>query len=104
MTLSPYAIRLLTAMVLALNGMWLVLLAGGAVATARGAPVTVQMWMLSLYPGCAFVPALYYLLRRRRADDPKKIRDITGTTVILTLMGIIVFGYTVYGLTQMYSR
>jgi hypothetical protein len=49
--------------------------------------------MLSVYPGCALVPALYYLLRRRRADDPKKIRDITGTVVILTLMGIIVLGY-----------
>jgi hypothetical protein len=58
MTLSPYAVRLLTATVLALNGVWLAMLAGGAVAVSFGVPITWEMWMFSLYPGCAFVPAL----------------------------------------------
>ncbi|GAB1690916.1 hypothetical protein [Krasilnikovia sp. M28-CT-15] len=102
MTLSPYAIRLLTAAVLALNGVWLAMLAGGVVVASRGAPITWEMWMFSLTPGYAFVPALYYLLRRRRAVDPKKIRDCTGMAVALTVMGVLVFGSTVYSLVQAY--
>lgn len=104
MALSASAVRLLTAAALALTGVWLALLVAGAVAAYRGAPITLQMWMVGLYPGCAFVPALYYLRRRRRAEDPKKIRDFTGVAVILTLMGIVIFGYTVYGLVQMYHQ
>jgi hypothetical protein len=100
MTLSPFAIRVLTAVVLAFNGIWLAMLAGGAWAASRGTAITWQMWMLSLYPGCAFVPALYCLLRRRRAEDPKKIRDFTGTAVILTGMGVIVLASTLYSLVQ----
>ncbi|MEV6596702.1 hypothetical protein AB0M36_07520 [Actinoplanes sp. NPDC051346] len=104
MTLSPYAIRLLTAAVLALNGIWLAMLAGGAVAATRDVPITWEMWMFSLTPGCAFVPALYYLLRRQRAEDPKKVRDFTGMAVVLTVMGVLVFGSTVYSLVQAYPR
>jgi hypothetical protein len=100
MTLSPYAIRWLTAAVFVLTGVWLVMLAGGAVATSLGASITVQMWMASLFPGCAFVPALYYL--RRRTQDPEKIRAYTGLALVLTLMGVVVFGTTVYNLVQMY--
>lgn len=104
MTLSPSAIRVLSAAVLALNGVWLALLAAGAVAAYLGAPITVDMWMVSLYPGCASAPALYYLLRRRRAQDPKRIRDATGLAVVLTLMGVAVLAYTAYGLVQMYPQ
>ena len=102
MTLSPQALRLWTAATLALAGTWLLLLAGGAVAVNRGASITAQMWMTSVYPGCAFLPALYYLLRRRREQDPDKIRKFAGLAVVLTLMGVIVFGSTVYSLVQMY--
>jgi hypothetical protein len=104
MTLSPYAIRWLTAAVFALTGVWLLLLAGGAVATSLGASITVQMWMASLFPGCAFAPALYYLRRRRRTQDLEKIRAYTGLAVILTLMGVVLFGTTIYNLIQMYPR
>jgi hypothetical protein len=104
MTLSASAIRLWSAAILALNGVWLAMLAGGAVAASFGVPTTVEMWMTSLYPGCAFVPALYNLRRRRLAQDPKKIHDTTGVAIILTVMGVVIFGSTVYSLVQMYPR
>jgi hypothetical protein len=104
MILSPRAIRLLTTAVLGLNVVWLGMLAGGAVAASTDASITVEMWMVSLYPGCAFVPALYYLLRRRRTHDPQRIRHFTSMAVILTLMGVIVLGSTVYSLVQMYPQ
>jgi hypothetical protein len=35
-------------------------------------------------------------------EDPKKIRDLTGTSMILTVMGVVLSGSTVYSLVQMY--
>src|SRR3954468_14587374 len=104
MMLSPRALRLLTVAVLALNGIWLIMAIGSAIAAATNASFTVEIWMLSLYPGCAFIPALYYLVRRRRTRDPKRLRHFTSMAVILTLMGVVVLGYTIYDLVQMHSQ
>ena len=104
MMLSPRAWRLLTVAVLVLNGFWLIMVVGCAVAAATDTSFTVEMWLISLYPGCAFIPALYYLVRRRRTRDPKRVPHFTSMAVILTLMGVIVLGYTIYGLAHMYPQ
>jgi hypothetical protein len=71
-------------------------------AFAVRASIGEPLWMVALCPGYAFVPALYYLWRRRRTEQPAKARDFTGRASLLTLMGVAIVGYSAYALVRMW--